>query len=297
MADTPQINLLYTPAWKDYELLDSGDGLKLERFGKYTFVRPERQAAWQPRLAKSRWEAATARFQATSGDETGGRWQFRQPVPESWQMSYKGLKFLARSSASRHLGVHPEQASHWDWMSELARNSDSPMRALNLFGYTGLATLALAHAGAQVTHVDAAKKSVAWARENQALSGLQDKPVRWIVDDALKFVQREARRGAHYEGILLDPPKFGRGPKGEVWEVFEMLPELLRQCRAVLSPQARFVVITAYAIRASALSLSQLLAETMHGLPGEVECGELVTRESGGGRSLSLSIYARWRRQ
>jgi 23S rRNA (cytosine1962-C5)-methyltransferase len=293
MADAPQINLLYTPAWKDYELLDSGDGLKLERFGKYTFVRPEHQAAWQPRLANSRWEAATARFQATSGDETGGRWQFRQPVAESWQMSYKGLKFLARSSASRHLGVHPEQASHWDWMAE--RVSAGSFRALNLFGYTGLATLALAQAGAQVTHVDAAKKSVGWARENQALSGLQDKPVRWIVDDALKFVQREARRGAQYEGILLDPPKFGRGPKGEVWEVFEMLPELLRQCRAVLSDNPRFIVITAYAIRASALSLYHLLAETLRGLPGEVDCGELVTPESGGGRCLSLSIYARWK--
>ena len=165
---------------------------------------------------------------------------------------------------------------------------------LNLFGYTGLATLAAAQAGASVTHVDASKKSVAWGRENQALSHLEGTPVRWIVDDAIKFTQREARRGSRYEGILLDPPKFGRGPKGEVWEFFKLLPELLDACRAVLSEHPLFVVITAYAIRASALSLYNSLTETMDGFGGQASAGELTLREQSAGRLLSMAIYARW---
>lgn len=291
----PPITPIASYAWKDYELLDSGKGAKLERFGEYVFVRPEHQAIWNPRLALAQWDSAHAAFEATPGEETGGRWVVRKPVPPAWTMRYRGLQFQARFSSSRHLGVFPEQAVQWDWMSERIAAAGGAPRVLNLFGYSGLATLAAAAAGAQVTHVDAAKKSVTWARENLEASGLGGKPVRWIVDDAFKYVQREARRGAVYDGIIMDPPKFGRGPKGEVWEVFEMLPDLLAACREILAPKPLFFIITAYAIRASALSLHYALAENLANLAGEVTCGEIITTEKGGGRSLSHAIFGRWR--
>ena len=293
MNQLPVLDLLASPQWSDYELLDSGEGQKLERFGPYLFVRPDHQAVWRRALPPARWQAAQALFQPAGGEEMGGSWQFRRPVADSWPLSYRGLKFLAQMSSSRHLGVFPEQAAHWDWMAQQIQSAARPVNVLNLFGYTGLATLAAAAAGAHLTHVDASKKSVAWARQNQALSGLEDRPIRWIVDDALKFVQREARRGAQYEGIVLDPPKFGRGPKGEVWECFEMLPALLAACRQILSPQPLFVVLTAYAIRASALSIYYALGEMTAGLGGALSAGELVTVEKSAGRVLSQAIYAR----
>jgi 23S rRNA (cytosine1962-C5)-methyltransferase len=286
--------LLSTPAWKDYELLDSGNGQKLERFGHYLFIRPEHQAFWQPVLTKEHWENADAHFQASGGDEMGGKWQFRNPVTR-WKMQYQDIKFHGQLAGSRHVGVFPEQASHWDWVTGLIRSANRPVSVLNLFGYTGLATLTAAQAGAKVTHVDASKKSINWARENQTLSKLDDRPIRWILDDALKFVQREARRQVKYDGIILDPPKFGRGPKGEVWECFEMLPDLLAACRAILSKHPLFVVMTAYAIRASALSLYYGLEEMMKGVNGSIEVGELVTKDSSAGRLLSMAIFGRWR--
>jgi 23S rRNA (cytosine1962-C5)-methyltransferase len=199
------------------------------------------------------------------------------------------------TTPGRHLGVFPEGAANWDWMSDLIARSSRPVNVLNLFGYTGLGTLAAAAAGAKVTHVDASKKAVAWARDNQAISGLTEKPIRWLVDDALKFVQREARRGTRYDGILLDPPKFGRGPKGEVWEVYKSLPALLEACRACLSETPLFVVMTVYAVRASAIHLAQALDEMMNGFGGNVENGELVTREESAGRLLSQAVFARWK--
>jgi 23S rRNA (cytosine1962-C5)-methyltransferase len=289
----PALQLLVSPEWEDYELLDSGEGAKLERYGLYRFVRPEHQAVWRRSLPPSEWDAAHALFQPT-GEESGGRWQFNKPVKPEWEMNYRGLRFKAHAVSSRHMGVFPEQASHWDWIAAQITTAREPVKVLNLFGYTGLATLAAARAGAQVTHVDASKKSVTMAHENQILSGLGAKPVRWIVDDAVKFVRREARRGSRYAGILLDPPKFGRGPKGEVWEYFEMLPTLLRDCRAILQPEPLFVVITAYAIRASALSLYYALQDMMAGLRGRVEAGELVIPERSAGRLLSTAIFTRW---
>jgi 23S rRNA (cytosine1962-C5)-methyltransferase len=289
----PELALLSSPAWTDYELLDSGNGRKLERFGPYIINRPEHQAIWQQSLPEVKWKAAQAVFNATGGDEMGGSWQFRNPI-DPWEMHYKGLHFRTQLGGSRHVGVFPEQAAHWDWMAGLIRTANRPVSILNLFGYTGLATLNAALEGARVTHVDASKKSVARARENQALSKLDDRNIRWIVDDAMKFVLREARRQVQYDGIILDPPKFGRGPKGEVWECFEMLPRLLEACRVLLSSQPLFVVITAYAIRASALSLYYALAEMMKGKSGSVEAGELVTVERSAGRVLSMAIYARW---
>ncbi|MFH1907950.1 MAG: class I SAM-dependent methyltransferase [Chloroflexota bacterium] len=310
MSPFPGIFLLASQAWKDYELLDSGNGQKLERFGEYIFIRPEVQALWRKSLPAAPWEAAHAVFQPT-GEESGGHWQFKKKVAEKWEMRYGGtvggLRFWAQTTPGRHLGLFPEGAAHWDWCSRLILNrrektqsknsanlAFSAVNVLNLFGYTGLATLAAACAGARVTHVDASKKAITWARENQALSGLVDKPIRWIVEDALKFVQREARRGVKYDGILLDPPKFGRGPKGEVWEVFKSLPELLAACRDVLSEKPLFVALTVYAVKTSALHLYSALDEMLGGYGGKLECGELVTQEKSAGRLLSSAVYARW---
>ena len=317
MTAPVSFTLLESSNWKDYALLDSGDGLKLERFGKYAFVRPESQAMWK-RSLDSEWRNAHAVFQPT-GEESGGHWEFKKKVDEQWEMEYglsltpspsprfdfanaplsaKGreglLRFWAMTTPGRHLGVFPEVAAHWDWFSELVAQSKREISALNLFGYTGLATLAAASAGAKVTHVDASKKSVSWARENQGLSGLGDKPIRWIVDDALKFVQREARRGVKYDGIILDPPKFGRGPKGEVWEVYKSLPTLLEACRECLSDKPLFVVTTIYAVRASAIHVAQAMQDMMNGFGGKIDMGELVTREQSAGRLLSQAVYARW---
>jgi len=289
----PEIILLESSGWRDYELLDSGNGSKLERYGPFRFVRPEVQAVWQPALSQNEWQGVDAVFQPT-GEEMGGHWEYtRDPLPR-WQMQYGAIKFWAQTSASRHLGVFPEQAAHWDWTAAQITSFGKPVRVLNLFGYTGLATLAAAQAGAQVTHVDASKRALTWARENQTLSGLADRPVRWIVDDAVKFVEREARRNSRYEGLILDPPKFGRGPKGEVWEFFKLMPELLKACRAVLSDQPLFIVLTAYAIQASALTVLQALQDAMQRLDGEASAGELVTRERSAGRVISHALYARW---
>lgn len=298
MTTSLPFTLLESTHWKDYALLDSGDGLKLERFGKYVFVRPESQAMWK-RTLDSEWKNAHAIFQPT-GEESGGHWDFKKKVDEQWDMHYPlphskdGLKFKVMTTPGRHLGVFPEVASHWDFMSDLVKKAGSQPKVLNLFGYTGLASLAAAAAGAQVTHVDASKKSVGWARENQELSGLGDKPIRWIVDDASKFVQREARRGSKYDGIILDPPKFGRGPKGEVWEVYKSLPNLLDECRKCLSDNPLFVIVTVYAVRASAIHIAQAVDEMMRKHKGTLDSGELVTREKSANRLLSQAVYARW---
>jgi 23S rRNA (cytosine1962-C5)-methyltransferase len=287
------LTVLANPAWEDYELLDSGNGLKLERYGAYLLVRPEAQAIWSPALGDETWRKAHAVFQPTQ-EESGGHWQVNRSMPSDWQMHYEALKFIARLTAGRHLGVFPEQACHWDWTAELIERSKRPIQVLNLFGYTGLATLAAARAGARVTHVDASKKSVSWARENQVLSTLETRPIRWIVDDALKFVQREGRRGVRYDAIILDPPKFGRGPKGEVWEFFDLFPRLMAACLEILSDQPLFMVVTAYAIRASALSLYNNLCEVTGNLGGSLTAGELALRESSAGRLVSTAIFARW---
>lgn len=289
----PHTLSLLASQWIDYELIDSGNGQKLERYGPYTFNRPEPQAIWNPALNEQRWRSAHATFRP-SREESGGHWEFTRPVAESWTMHYKNITFLVQTTAGRHLGVFPEQAVHWDWVSEKIRLSSHPVKVLNLFGYTGLASLSAALAGAAVTHIDASKKALGWGKQNQALSGLEDRPIRWLLDDSIKFVQREARRGVQYDGILLDPPKFGRGPKGEVWEFFEQFPQLMGACRAVLSPHPLFIVVTAYAIRASALSLYFGLQDTMEEYKGEIECGELVLEEGSANRIISSAIYARW---
>lgn len=289
----PAIQLVTPPAWPDYALLDSGGGAKLERYGPYRFVRPEHQAIWRRALPDTEWQRAHAVFQST-GEESGGHWLFKENLPANWQMRYKDLVFFIQANPSRHMGVFPEQASHWDWIQDKIEKAGRPVKVLNLFGYTGLATLAAAQAGAQVTHVDASKKVIQWARQNQELSGLSEHPIRWLVDDAEKFVRREVRRQVQYDGIILDPPKFGRGPEGQVWEFFTALPDLLEQLRLLLSPRPLFIVLTAYAIRASAVSVHYALQEMVSGLDGHIETGELALQERSAGRILSMAIFSRW---
>lgn len=289
----PTLVILTSPDWQDYELLDCGDGQKLERFGEFVLIRPEAEAIWTPALPRKRWESAHASFRSTP-EENGGHWEIRRPLPERWEIAYKNLRCYLQTTASRHVGVFPEQASHWDWIAEQVRVCGQGCRVLNLFGYTGMASLAAAAAGAQVTHLDASRKMINWARDNQRLSGLETRPVRWIVDDALKFAQREVRRGSRYHGIILDPPKFGRGPKGEIWEFYKLLPELLKACRAILVERPSFLVLTAYAVKASAVTLFYALQDIMQPLIGNLQVGEIALIERSAGRLLPTAIFARW---
>ncbi len=292
---TPAILLEFPTRWKDYALLDSGNGFKLEKYGPYTLVRPEAEAIWSPALPDADWKKANAIYNP-SPEENGGHWEFRGNKLEQWQMTYANLKFTGQFSGSRHIGVFPEQACQWDWADQVIRSSGTKPKILNLFGYTGLASIAAASAGALVTHLDASKKVVLWAKENQLLSAINQSSIRWIVDDAVKFVQREARRGSFYDGIILDPPKFGRGPKGEVWEFYKLLPSLLEACKSVLSEKPLFVQLTAYAVKASALTLKQALDETMRGYSGITTFGEMGLQEKSAGRFLSTAIFARWQK-
>ncbi|MFP5077652.1 class I SAM-dependent methyltransferase [Rhizobium sp. YIM 134829] len=291
--------ILETAAAEDYALIDSGDGLKLERYGPYLIVRPEAQALW-PKAAPALWDKADAVFTGDTDEDGMGRWRFpKMLLGETWPMRLLDAEFLGRFTAFRHVGVFPEQMAHWAWMKERIEEARRPLKVLNLFGYTGVASLIAATAGAEVTHVDASKKAIGWARENQALGRADHLPIRWICDDAMKFIQREARRGSLYDIILTDPPKFGRGPNGEVWQLFDHLPAMLDTCREILSPQAEGLVLTAYSIRASFYAIHELMRETMRGRGGRVESGELILRETGpdeegSGRALSTSLFSRW---
>ncbi|RIV85286.1 class I SAM-dependent rRNA methyltransferase [Aurantiacibacter xanthus] len=289
LAAEPQV--MAGEGWADYGLVDSGHGRKLERYGAFRFIRPEPQAMWAPRLAE--WDAH-GEFVPGSDEDGGGRWQFARQVPEEgWPLGWEEVRFTAQCTPFRHLGFFPDMAPVWHWMrGMLADKADAS--ALNLFGYTGVGSLALSQCG-PVTHVDASKKSVAQARENAALSGMEDRPVRWLIDDCAKFVAREVRRENRYDGIILDPPKFGRGPKNETWRLEEGLPGLIGDCRQLLDADSRFLFLTVYAVRMSSLALAGLLAEAFASLPGRIEYGELAVREDGpDGRLLPTAIFARW---
>ncbi len=286
------ITLTSSPDWKDYQLLDSGDGKTLERFGKYLLVRPRPQAIWATSLPSSEWKKANA-ILVEEKQEYGGKWNILNPMDKSWTIDYKDLKFQLQLTSSRHVGIFPEQATHWDWIRSQIESSKKPFRMLNLFGYSGAATAAGAAAGAEVTHVDSSKHAITWANQNIKLSRLAEKPVRWIAEDALKFVKREARRGSTYHGIVMDPPKFGRGSSGEVWDFFKRTPELIEACQSILAKDAVFLVMTAYAITASAVVTHQAV-EQMVGRKGNIESGELVSIEQSAGHVLSHAIYSRW---
>jgi 23S rRNA (cytosine1962-C5)-methyltransferase len=275
--------------WSDWGLIDSGGGRKLERYGRYRVVRPEPQAMWAP--AQQDWDA-DATFVPGSDEEGGGRWVQHRPVPRQWELARGDVKFHASLTPFRHLGFFPDMAPQWDWMRERATDAD----VLNLFGYTGVGSLLLSDAGARLVHVDASKKSVEQGKENAKLSALEDRPIRWIVDDAGKFTAREVRRGRRYKGILLDPPKFGRGPEGEVWRLEENLGSLLANCRKLLDENSRFLVLTVYAVRMSALAIGELVAQTLGDLGGKVEMGEMAVREEARGLLLPTAIFARWSR-
>jgi 23S rRNA (cytosine1962-C5)-methyltransferase len=275
--------------WPDWGLIDCGNGQKLERYGDIRIVRPEPQAMWAP--ATPDWEP-DATFVPGSDEEGGGRWVQHRPVPRQWELSRDNVRFAASLTPFRHLGFFPDMAPQWDWMRE--RSSDAEV--LNLFGYTGVGTLLLSDAGARLVHVDASKKSVEQGKENAKLSGLEDRPIRWIVDDASKFTAREVRRERRYDGILLDPPKFGRGPGGEVWRLEENLAPLLADCRNLLDEDSRFLVLTVYAVRMSALAIGELVKQLLGPLGGTVEMGEMAVREEARGLLLPTAIFARWSR-
>jgi len=290
----PEPQTLLTRGWSDYALLDSGAGRKLERYGPHTVVRPEPQCFWQPRDPQA-FAAAAATFDPDDEDEAG-RWRFAGRPVDTFPLAWRDVRFSGRFTPFRHLAFFPEQAANWEWLDARVRaRRSNPPKILNLFGYTGVASLACAAAGAEVTHVDASKKSVAWARENAELSGLSDHPIRWIVEDARKWVAREVRRGSRYDGIILDPPKYGRGPTGEVWRLFEDMPALLKDCASLLSDDADFLLLNAYAARVSGLSLAHLMLEATDGRAGRVDWGELALSEDGpDARAIGLSFFARW---
>jgi len=277
-------------SWPEYTLIDSGEGQKLERFGPLILIRPEPKAWWKRKAPASKWQEASAVF------EDNGRWKYlRKGVPKTWDLNYGRIKLQARlGDGSKHVGIFPEQEPHWSWMKkQIEASVDSePFRLLNLFGYTGIASLVAADAGAHVTHLDASKPAIQWGRENLKHSGMEDRPIRWILDDAVKYVRREIRRGSRYDAVLLDPPSFGRGPKGEIWKVEDKLPELLDLVRQLLKPEARFVILTLYNLEASALMAKNLMEDLMP--RGSVEAGELALSHENGNALLPLSLFARW---
>lgn len=294
-APPKTLSIVSSAGFGDYALLDCGAGRKLERFGKIIVDRPEAQALWQPVLPKAEWGKAHAVFSASGEDDEKGRWRIDKPVPEAWPVTVDGVTMLCKLSGLWHLGLFPEQRPHWRWMlDEIAKIEGEAPRVLNLFGYTGCASLLAAKAGAEVTHVDASKKAIAWGRENQAASKLDAAKVRWLIDDAAKFTAREVRRGRTYHMILVDPPKFGRGPEGEVWDLFTHLPALLADCAKLLAPSRSAMVLTVYAIRASALSFNQVLRQTLKGAGGIYDTGELaITAQSG--PMVPTSLFVRWK--
>ena len=275
---------------KDYELLDSGNQQRLERFGSYRISRPDPQLIWKPGLKERDWNNVDAVYERSNEDR--GRWVMKSSMPEKWLVHYKNLSFYAKLTPFKHTGIFPEQAIHWDWMSEKIEKAKRPINVLNLFSYTGISSLVCAAAAASVTHVDASHPTIGWAKQNQIASKLQDKPIRWILDDVMKFVQREIRRGNQYDAIIMDPPVYGRGPQGETWSFNTSFPMLMEDCQKLLSKNPLFVLANAYAISSSAITLENVL---MDYLPkGKMECGELCIKEKSLGRLLSTGIFARW---
>ncbi len=303
-----EIKIFVSKPWADYELLDTGEGEKLERFGKYLFVRPYEDAVWKKTLSVKEWAKADGQFITSKGGSRAA-WVFSKDGPWGgslkdrplkWEMSFRDIKFWASPTPFRHLSFFPEQASHWEFISQKIlsapggkiKNSKRPIKFLNLFGYTGVASLSALKAGAEVTHVDASKQSLSLAKDNEKLSGLTG--LRIIPEDVLKFLEREAKRGEKYDAIIMDPPKFGRGPKGETWKIEEMLPKLLSQVRKVLSDKPLFIILTSYSTDSSSLTLGYALSEIMKDLSGQIEQGELCILEKSNNRPISSAHTAVW---
>lgn len=310
MSPSDHLHLVTSEGFSDYALLDCGAGRKLERFGKVVVDRPEPQALWQPKLAKTEWAKANAVFSASGEDDEKGKWRIDKPVPDAWPVKLAldppssgevgagagspNVTMLCKLAGLWHLGLFPEQEPHWRWMlDQLSKVKGETPRVLNLFGYTGAASLLAASAGAEVTHVDASKKAIQWGKENQEASKLGGAKIRWLLDDAAKFAARDVRRGKTYHMILVDPPKFGRGPEGEIWDLFQNLPSLLADLAKLLAPENAAMVLTIYAIRASSLAFDQLLREALAKRDGTFDSGELAIR-SRAGPLVPTSLFVRW---
>ncbi len=305
MPPLDNLHLITSDGFPDYALLDSGAGRKLERFGKIIVDRPEPQALWNRKLGKAEWAKANAVFSASGEDDEKGKWRIDKPVPDAWPVRLalgqtqkserQTVTMLCKLAGLWHLGLFPEQEPHWQWMLEhLASVKGETPRVLNLFGYTGAASLLAAAAGAEVTHVDASKKAIQWGRENQEASKLGTAKIRWLLDDAAKFAARDVRRGKTYHMIIVDPPKFGRGPEGEIWDLFQNLPTLLGDLAKLLAPDNAAMVLTIYAIRASSLAFDQLLRQELKGRGGTFDSGELAIR-SQTGPLVPTSLFVRWK--
>lgn len=287
--------MLLADGWKDYELIDTGDGEKLERWGDYTLRRPDPQIIWPVARENRSWKEADAWYHRSKSG--GGSWEFKRKLPERWTVSYKQLSFYIEPTGFKHTGLFPEQAVNWDWIINKIKSASRPLNVLNLFAYTGGASVAAAYAGANVCHVDAAKGMVKWAKENLALSGLKDKPARFIVDDVMKFVQREKRRGNTYDGIIMDPPSYGRGPNGEVWKIEDQLYGFVEECAGVLSEQPEFFLINSYTTGFSPTVLENILKMVLgKRFGGQVSSGEVGIPVTLSGMVLPCGIYGRWER-
>ncbi|MGA2910683.1 MAG: class I SAM-dependent methyltransferase [Candidatus Microgenomates bacterium] len=269
---------------EDYELIDSGSGRRLEHFGKYVLDRPDPEVLWQKNLGEAEWKKADAVFRES--------WINKNHVPERWQLSYKDIKFWAKLAPFKHTGVFPEQDWQWDFIFEVLKNKNA--NVLNLFAYTGIASLFAAKAGAKVTHLDASRPAITWANENRELNGMQDSPIRWIIDDAIKFTEREVKRGVKYDAIIMDPPVYGHGPTGEIWDFNKDFPRLLENCKKIISDKPIFVIVNAYAISLSPTTLANTLQGYFGKSGGKIDNGELTLKEKSGGRLLSTGIWARW---
>jgi 23S rRNA (cytosine1962-C5)-methyltransferase len=270
----------------NYELIDSGDGRRLEKFGDYILDRPDPQIIWKKGLPPGRWNEANAAF--------NNGWT-NKDVPNKWQMEHNGVKFWCKLAPFKHTGVFPEQSTQWDWVnSQIPQSANNPINVLNLFAYTGIASLFAAKAGAKVTHVDASRPAITWANENRDLNDMKDAPIRWIVDDAIKFTEREIKRGVKYDAILMDPPVYGHAPNGDTWDFNKDFPRLLENCKKILSGKPLFVLVNAYAISSSSITLANTLQGVFGDLSGTLEHGELTLKETSGGRLLSTGIWAKW---
>jgi 23S rRNA (cytosine1962-C5)-methyltransferase len=289
--------------FKDFELVDTGKGYRLERWGEVILARPDPQIIWEKSLSDMEWDKAWATFKSGHGDDRG-RWEIKKPIPNSWVINFNGVKFLLKLSPFKHTGLFAEQAAQWDWLlarlkiedlsSKKAQGPLNPKsKILNLFGYTGGATMVLAKAGCQVTHVDASKPAITWANENHKLNNLPETSVRWILEDAVKFVKREVKRGSKYDGIIMDPPAFGHSPTGKTWKFNQDLPGLLFDCVRLLSDDAKFLAINGYATNSSALSLNNILEDATKNRPGNIRFGELCLKQRND-RLISTGVFARW---
>ena len=277
--------------WKDYEILDCSGGEKLERWGDYILVRPDPQVLWDTPRTPREWKPINGHYHRSS--KGGGEWEFFD-LPKQWSINYKELTFNLKPFNFKHTGLFPEQATNWDWFSDKIKQANRPIKVLNLFAYTGGATLAAAKAGAHVTHVDASKGMVTWAKENAVSSNLQDAPIRWLVDDCLKFVEREIRRGNHYDAIIMDPPSYGRGPGGEIWKIEDSIHPFIKKCAKILSDKPLFFLVNSYTTGLAPAVLTYLLSTELKKFHGKVNSSEIGLPVSASGLVLPCGASGRW---